>query len=196
MIKNYLLAIGVILSLALGFVGLVRHDAPVAESQEASGVTHLSGLSVGVDGFTANASTTNLGTTTTKVLVQGGGLRATSSNASSKLLASDFDTENTIDFNPLKPSLTLTLPASSTLTALAPVTGQVRTIYIRNATSTAAANGSFTIAGAAGTLLKVSSSTASGKVVRGDTDASNYARLDFIRKANTDLVVLMTLFND
>lgn len=131
------------------------------------------------------------------VFTQGGGVRATStSNSAETLLASDIDTENVVDYTANVSSVTLTLPASSTMTGLVPKAGLTRTIFIRNATTTAAIN--LTLAGGTGTILKqaTSSNQAGAKTIYGDTDGDNYARLDLIRKANTDIDVLMTVFRD
>lgn len=127
----------------------------------------------------------------------GGGIRATSTNdTTATLLASDMDFEKVIDFTPLVPGITLAFPASSTLPNFLPNAGDTRTLFIRNATTTAATSGNVTIAGGTGTLLKNASSSPSVKVLKGDTDAGNYARFDIIRKANRDFEVLMQTFID
>ncbi len=128
---------------------------------------------------------------TTNTLTQGGGIRATSTvNNAETLLASDFDVENVIDYTLNVQAATLTLPASSTLSSFVPTAGQTRSIFIRNATTTAT---NLTIAGATGVLLKKATSTA---VIIGDTDGANYARIDFTRKANTDIEALLHIFID
>ncbi len=129
-------------------------------------------------------------------LTQGGGVRATSTvNTAETLLASDFDTENTIDytFNGAVAGGTVTLPASTTL-PLSTTPGAMRTIWVRNATSTAATV--LTIAGNTGTLLKIASTSPSSAGILGDTDAGNYARLDFLRKANSDIEVFLQGYRD
>lgn len=130
------------------------------------------------------------------VFTQGGGIRATSSvNSAETLLGTDFDEENVIDYTSNVSDVTLTLPASTTV-PLSEKVGSVRTLYLRNATTTAAID--ITIAGGTGTLLKVASSTnqAGTQIIYGDTDGGNHARLDFLRKANSDIEVLMTVFKD
>ena len=125
-------------------------------------------------------------------LTQGGGINATSTvNSAETFLASDFDVENIIDYTLNVQDATLSFPASSTLSAFIPTAGQTRTIYIRNATTTAAMD--LTIAGGTGVLLKKATSTAT---IVGDTDGANYAQVDLTRKANTDIEALLTLFID
>lgn len=125
------------------------------------------------------------------VFTQGGGVRATSTvNAAETLLASDFDEENVIDYTLNQQDATLTLPASTTIPGI-PYAGNVRSVYIRNATTTAAMD--LTIAGGTGTILKKATSTAT---IKGDTDGDNYARIDFVRKANTDIDALLNIFID
>lgn len=136
--------------------------------------------------------TTNEAIVTTKSLTQGGGVKATSTTGSADtLLYSNFDTENMIDYTANVSSVTLTLPASSTLKNFIPTVGQTRTIYIRNATTSANIN--LTISGGTGTLLKKATSSAT---IYGDTDGANFGRIDFIRKANTDIEALLSIFAD
>lgn len=124
----------------------------------------------------------------------GGGIYATSTNdTTATMLASDIDVENVVDFTPLVPSITLALPASSTLNAMIPNAGDTRSIIIRNATTTAGSNGSVTIAGGTGTLLKRATSTSA---ILGDTDGSNFALVTFTRKADTDIIAAVQMFID
>jgi len=124
---------------------------------------------------------------------EGGGVYATTTSGSaSTLQASDIATNNVVDMTWSLTSGTLTLPASSTLSNFAPNPGDVRTIYIRNASPTAGT--STTIATATGLALKTAAS--STVLLVGDTDAGNTARLDFVRKANTDFIVYLTKYQD
>lgn len=135
------------------------------------------------------------------VLTQGGGITATSTTQATVLTGSDFDTENVIDITWTNAVAggNITLPASSTL-PLSTDVGSMRTIWIRNATTTAAT--ALTIVGNTGTLLKVASSTdqigggAGAQKIYGDTDGNNMARIDFIRKANSDIIANFTFFRD
>lgn len=133
---------------------------------------------------------------TTMVVVpaftQGGGITATSTSGTTiPLVAANFDTENVIDVTLNVQDATLSFPATSTLTAFIPTAGQTRTLWIRNATTTATMD--LTITGGTGVLLKKATTTA---VVYGDTDGANYARIDLKRKANTDIEAILQIFMD
>ena len=124
---------------------------------------------------------------------QGGGITATSSsNSTATLLSTDIDTENVVEMTWNFGAGTLTLPATSTMTNIAPNAGDVRTIWIRNASPTAAT--STTIAAGTGMTLKLAAS--STPLLVGDTDGDNTARLDFVRKSDTDFNVYLTKFQD
>ena len=128
------------------------------------------------------------------VFQQGGTVYATSTVvAAATLIGSTLSTANIVDYTTNLSAVTITLPASTTM-PLGDDVGSMRTIWIRNATTTAL---NLTIAGGTGTLLKVASSTNGGAaVIYGDTDGGNHARLDFLRKANSDIEVFMTTFKD
>ena len=145
--------------------------------------------------FTKNGQTVTITASTTldvETLTQGGGVTATSTQSSSALLATAIDTENVVDITLTQGSGTLTLPATSTMSAIAPHTGDTRTIYIRNATTTAGIN--LTIAGGTGMTVKRAASTTA--MLIGDTDGSNTMKVDFVRKADSNFNVLLTKFED
>jgi hypothetical protein len=126
------------------------------------------------------------GVVTTNALTQGGGVTATSTVGTTvPLLATDFDTENVIDVTLNVRDATLSFPATTTLTSFIPTSGQMRTLFVRNASTTAAMD--ITIAGGTGVLLKKATTSA---VIYGDTDGANYGVLQLIRKANTDIELL------
>ena len=79
-------------------------------------------------------------------------------------------------------ALTLTMPASSTLSSFVPRIGDNRQITIVNQ-----GTANLTIAGGVGTLMKVATSSGSTLVV----PVGGQARLDFVRKTNTDINVGM-----
>lgn len=67
----------------------------------------------------------------------GGSVNSTStSNSTETLVAADFDTETYIKETPNVSSLTLTTPATSTLTAYLPIAGQCKSLTIENGTTT------------------------------------------------------------
>ena len=124
---------------------------------------------------------------------QGGGIYATSTNGSaSTLLSTDIATNNIVDMTWNFAAGTLTLPATSTMSNIAPNPGDSRTIWIRNASPTAAT--STTIAAGTGMTLKLAAS--STPLLVGDTDADNTARIEFVRKSDTDFNVYLTKYQD
>lgn len=149
------------------------------------GVTNFDSLTLGEDLVVS-------GTSDVSTFTQGGGIRSTSTNdTTALLLASDFDTESIIDFTPNITGITLSLPASSTMTSFAPTAGDIRTVYIRNATTTVDIG--VIIAGGTGTLLRTASTTST---IMGDVGGNTYGQLIFIRKADTDFDVLFQTYLD
>ena len=123
-------------------------------------------------------------------LTDGGGIRATSTvNSAETLLAADMDKEKVIAYTLNVQDATLTLPATSTLRWFIPQAGETRSIFIRNATTTASMD--LTISGGTGMNLITASST---KAIVGGTAGANSARLDFVRRADTDIDVTMSIF--
>lgn len=158
-----------------------------AQGISVNGTTVLNNLR-GLIATTLNVSAS----TTVSTFTQGGGITATTTlGTTSTLLATAFDTENVIEAIPGGASWTITLPASSTLSTFIPTAGQARSIYIRNATTTAGIN--MTIAGGTGTVLRSASTTA---IIQSDTAGAKGARLDFVRQNNTDISVFITTFNN
>src|SRR3990167_5737634 len=125
---------------------------------------------------------------------QGGGIRATSTTGTVvPLLAADFDNENMIDITLNVQDATLSFPSTTTLSSnFLPTAGMMRTFFVRNATTTASMD--ITLTGGTGMLLKKATSSA---IITGDTDGGNYAQFNLIRKANTDIeVLLINIFHD
>lgn len=121
----------------------------------------------------------------------GGDVRATSTTGTVvPLLATDFDNEAAIDVTANVSSVTLSFPASSTLSII-PNPGDTKKFVVRNATTTAAT--SITFSGGTGMLFKKATTTA---VLPGDTDGANYANIILTRKANRDVEVLYNGFTD
>ena len=123
------------------------------------------------------------GSLDTGTLTQGGGKTATStSNSTATLLATDFDTESYIEMTPNSAALTLTLPATSTLSALIPNDGDFRTVWLKNATTTSG----ITITLAAGTGMDLQEQSGQDLVI----DDEDWGKLTFLRLTNTDMMVL------
>lgn len=200
MIKNIIIGVisvivAVIASLALvgnqpKLSGTTNYDdINVTDGYAVDGTTVIDG-SGNVDAPITTTTVTASGATTLATFTQGGGIRATSTvNSAETLLASDFDVESVIAYTLNVQDATLTLPATSTLSSFIATAGQTRSIFIRNATTTASMD--LTIAGGTGMNLLTASST---KVIVGNTTGSNMARLDFVRRADTDIDVTMSTF--
>ena len=108
----------------------------------------------------------------------GGSVFATSSQGAATYTAASL--QNTSLIKHTAPgALTVTLPASSTLTNFARNPGDVRTIFISAITT------NITLAGGTGTDIDTASTTKNCNV-------GAICRLDFIRKADTDFEVLLT----
>lgn len=121
---------------------------------------------------------------------------ATSSTATAQtLVQADILGYDTVLFTPNTNSITLTLPATSTLTSFIPTAGDMVEQCWHNATTTA----SKTITFAAGTgmdLQRVATSTTAGSAGVLSIPTGNSACFRFTRQTNTDIQVLMTSFID
>jgi len=125
------------------------------------------------------------GATSLETLTQGGGEKATSTDdTTATLLSTDIDTENLLTFTPNVSGITLTLPASSTLSAHIPSTGDSREVWVANGTSTPGTP--FTLAAGTGWTIQISTSTA-------NVHTGKHAVLKMIRKANTDILGILQI---
>lgn len=177
-------SVGVGIALVLGIVGLFVGDTtnPVVERT--------------VERFGADA-----GPLKTEFQQFNGGFQvgsrcvATSTTGSSGLLSPyELRPETTcVDFTANGPDVTLTLPATSTNGQFYPQgIGAVRTLYIRNATTTAGID----IIIAAGSGVNLKRATSSGSQISGDTDGENHAKIDFKRQADGDVTALLEIYQD
>lgn len=184
----------VVVALVAGVIGYVAHGG-----SSFAGVSHLSGLAVGADGLsTENGGTAVFGNTlsvaaTTTALGQisaKGGILRSNTNSTSTTATSytavekDFYRYSTVILTPTVNSLTLTLPASTTLTSMVPLAGDEADLTLLNGTTTAGKT--ITIAGGTGTLLRNATSTL---VV----PANSPAKLRFIRNSVTDVLVFVDI---
>lgn len=110
--------------------------------------------------------------------VLGGSNYATSSIGAATYTAGDILRNKTITHTAAS-ALTATLPASTTLQNLVPNTGDTAVRFILPVTT------GFTLAGGTGTDLNTASSTKF-------CVAGQVCRLDFVRKSNSDIEVLLT----
>jgi hypothetical protein len=110
-----------------------------------------------------------------------GGIRATSTNdTTATMLASDLKDVSMIAFTPEAQGITLTLPASTTLSNFAPKPGNVRTVALCNASTSPL--GHFTVAFGTGLNAHLATSTLL-------ITAEECATIDFIRSADSDIEV-------
>ena len=140
--------------------------------------------------MTITGATTVAGATDVSTFTQGGGMYTSSTAAATAtLLASAIDLENFIDYTPNVNS-TLTLPATSTMSALMPVAGDTREYIIRNASSTAAAT--LTLVAGAGMDLQFVEATGGDLVL----DGNDAGTLTMTRLTNTDILVLFNEYTE
>ncbi len=120
---------------------------------------------------------------------------STSTPASLTLAASDVTNYESVIVLPTVGDVTLTLPASSTLSAIVPAAGDWQELCIVNATTTNI--GRITIAGGTGTTLQVASSSAtalgSKLILPGKTGCIKFFRIGAGNNA-LDINALLTVF--
>lgn len=128
--------------------------------------------------------TTNLGSLTLSNQLSVGGIFATTTT--STLTQAQITDISTITTSPAAAAITITLPASSTLTTLIPNAGDQVQFVIANLATVAAS--STTIAGGTGTTLKQASSTAA--ILGGGTGT-----LILVRLASTNVLAILDIQN-
>jgi len=160
---------------ASGLVGSVG----ITSNTNFQGVVGAEGLKVG-SGCKDSASFTYC----TGVAIQGGTL-STTTGASMTLAPTDLG-YGTILMNPTVAAVTITLPATTTsgMSSFLPNVGDWTSMVLVNSTTTAV---SITLAGGTGTILTDASTT---KAIIGGGN-QGMSLLEFVRKANTDIGVLM-----
>ena len=120
-------------------------------------------------------------------LMMGNKIYATSTtDTTATLLAANLIDTSIINFTPSVISITLTLPATSTLKGFLKSSGSFQRTYLCNATTTTSAFGAFTLT--AGTGMNLHQATSTLIVENGDC-----AILDFIRNTDTDIEVYYDL---
>ncbi len=109
--------------------------------------------------ITTSGALTSTGVSIFSTLTQGGGQLSTStSNSTETLTAANVATADVINETPNVASLTLSLPASSTLSSVLTNVGDYRDFFIVNSTTTAGIT--LTIAGNTGVMLQKATSSA------------------------------------
>lgn len=111
-------------------------------------------------------------------ITEGGNVLATTSQGAGTYTAANLQNTSIVQHT-AGAAFTGTLPASSSLTSFVPKAGDRRTIYWHAITT------GITLAGGTGTELNSASTTK-------NVNVGGVARLDFVRKANTDIEVFMS----
>lgn|SRR3990167_6841527 len=122
---------------------------------------------------------------------------ATSTTAAVGTIPNLADNVTCVDYTVNVADVTLTLMAS-TSAWLPTRVNEMRSLFIRNASTTATAD--IVLGGGGGINIKgVATSTGSNptiKTIPGDTGADNYARVDFVRQSDRDVDALVTIYAD
>jgi hypothetical protein len=212
--RNYILGAvaAVIIAFCIGYYGLGSKTSMLAGSASActDGYTCFSNLETQgnsiVDGTSSFIGTiTGAIATFSGLITADGGLRhsytnATSTTATSEtIIQADILNYETVLMTPNGAGgLTVTFPATSTVTSFVPTAGDMQQQCWYNATSTASTP--ITFAAGTGFDFEVASSTS--KAVQGNANSNlsigtgNSGCFTFIRKANTDIVAEFQSFTD
>lgn len=202
-----LLIVGIVVVATLGGGWLVGNNRPVEQSQY-RGVTNYDTVSV-TDGFQVDGTTVidgsgNIdapitsttgtfsstldvtGETSVQGFTQGGGCRASTTVAATETLTeAQLLANNCFEYNGANAAaITITLPATSTMTTLLPNAGDFREWMIDNAYTAAATTTTI----AAGTGIDLIAVTANDDV----QDGTEFARLTCYRKTNTDVACIIS----
>lgn len=204
---NGFMWVGILIAIVIATVSLLFRSAAPAPAPDESNQSFGSSVNGGnVTDYTAVNTTAGYWVNGTKVIGSSGILAAsqavfdagilrsytnsTSTTATSQtLVQADILNYDTMLITPNTGSLTLTLPASSTLTSVVPSAGDRQDICIVNGTSTAA----ITIKLAAGTgidLYTVATSTISGAGGVLPIGPQVMGCVTFVRQADTDVSAL------
>lgn len=166
---------GVALLVIAAFIGgFFSHTSP-----KLAGALYPSQLTSFPNGVQVGGGSYNQG------FVQSGINSTTTTATASVLSATDLVGYSELHLTVSTGSLTLTLPASSTLSAFLPNAGDYTQFILYNATTTSGIN--VTLAAGTGTLLESASSTAA-------TTAQRASMVTVLRKVNTDLIFMIQPF--
>jgi hypothetical protein len=158
--------------------------APIVSTGAISGTTGtLTGLLTGLSA-TFSSTLNVVGNTTVELFTQGGGVLSTSTVSTAMVPTAATFNYGLIEVTPLVADLTYTFPASSTMSAMIPNAGDMRVVTVYNATTTAGIDVIF----AAGTGMEIKTVGTASAI---NVDEASFATLTFVRKANSDILVLM-----
>jgi len=162
-----------------------QEDFPEGISVKLSPVINSSGQYVGtVTGAFNGTTITASGISDVGIITQGGvSISSSTAGTTATLPASYLLNYSNVNYTPNGATVTLTLPASSSLSSLIPNTGDYIEKVITNATSTAASK--ITLAAGAGETIITASSTK-------DILSLGGGILRMVRKANTDIWIYLS----
>lgn len=191
-LKTILVIIGAVLVLTFGYVSwkVLSPSTRYGDNSTLSG-----GLTVQLSN---TGDTLTVGTTNPTVINQNGTAKfrgqvtqsstlSTSTPASLTLQASDLAVSTILE-TPTVGAITLTLPATSTLTSLIPTAGDSVVINIVNASTTVSTATVVTLAGGTGMNVSVATGTAASTIA---IPAKKVATITLIRLASTDVDLMM-----
>jgi len=175
--------------LVAGLVGGDSQPAPTlggttsddwsANSFQVNGTEVISSARAGTFTSLTNSGALTGATTTVDQFTQGGAVLATSTAGNSTLTEAEMLVYNVIEIQPTSGAITLTLPATSTMTTLLASAGDYRNWVIQN-TATAATNTTI----AAGTGIDLQEPDGQNVVI----GQNNFAYLTCHRDSSTDVV--------
>jgi hypothetical protein len=149
-------------------------------------ITTTSALTSGAFSATTGAFSSTLdvtGATEVGLFTQGGGVLSTSTVSTAMIPTAATFNYGLIQITPNTADLTYTFPATSTMSAMIPNAGDSRTVMVYNATTTAGIDVIF----AAGTGMEIKGTGSTPLTI----DEASMGTLTFVRKANSDILVLV-----
>ncbi len=193
-IKGIVIAAIAVLAIIGGVSGISKFfSSPTGLVGDAS-TGYPDGLTVGGGTYAVSPALAVTGAVTVSGQLSGSSgivsstINSTSTTATSETMsATDLVGYSVISITPNTGALTVTLPASSTLSTYLPNAGDSTSFVLFNASTTALQT--VTIAAGTGTLLEVASTTATAV-----TAPAKASRITVFRKPNSDLVFLQQNF--
>lgn len=167
-------------SLAIeNYVPVIKHNEGYYSAYGITTTGNISAAAITATGAFTGTSGTLTSTLIVDKLYEGSGVLATTTPDNITLAASDIQNYSVIEMNPTVGDITVTMPASSTLTTFIPTAGQIGRLFFQNSTTT---NGiDITLANGTGVYVNTGSTT---KAI----NYNNYAvYLECMRKSNSDI---------
>lgn len=162
--------VALVIAIIACYLPLAEKVSQKVGAQSGDGYTNV--LTFGVTGILRAGAVENIG-----------GVLSTTTPASMTLSATDLIGVSTISMFPNVGAITITLPATTTLTSWLPNTGDRTSFVLVNATSTSAIT--LTVAAGTGSLISKASTTAA-------VGPGGMMLINVVRKANTDLLFYLS----